>query len=246
MRVPVRAMRARRVRGVCHNQNESTGADGQSSENAANDALQKLVADFPELYEAWFNGQLKRLVTESVLRAQNEGGITAMEISFPAVPNIDEIDFGTATNQRFAEMLAADELKTGYRKVRKYLLAYANIFWALEVVKASLKPSESAVILSTDGVDKSDLTTVPPNVQVLSLTAAAKMGPKLQQDLIVMVDPRSTETWKQVQKLSKPGARMIFMNSSFNEVRRFSSRVPDFDFDALNCACEFGGLRRGV
>ncbi|KAA8496652.1 hypothetical protein FVE85_0381 [Porphyridium purpureum] len=203
------------------------GASVERSEEGQAD-LQRLVADFPKLYDAWFDGQLKRLLTESVMRAQDQG-IRGMEVSFPAVPNLDEIDFGTATNQKFAEMLAGDELMTGYRKVRKYLLAYANVFWALQVTQTALKPEETAIILSTDGVDKSDLTTVPPNVRVMSLTAAAKLGGPLSEDMVIMVDPRSTETWKQVDKLTKPGARVIFMNSSFNETYGLTGPLKELE-----------------
>lgn len=64
-----------------------------------------------------------------------------MEISFFAVPNIDEVSFGTAINKAFGTEVAKDlgmgEYKPG-STIRTYLVQYSNIYWAKKVCKEGL------------------------------------------------------------------------------------------------------------
>lgn len=56
-----------------------------------------------------------------------------VEICFFPVPNLEEVQFGTATNKAFgtevAKDLGMDEYKPG-STIRTYLVQYSNIYWA--------------------------------------------------------------------------------------------------------------------
>lgn len=56
-----------------------------------------------------------------------------MELCFFPVPNIDEVDFGTALNKAFGTEVAVDlgmdEYKPG-STIRTYLVQYSNVYWA--------------------------------------------------------------------------------------------------------------------
>lgn len=56
-----------------------------------------------------------------------------VELSFFPVPNIDEVQFGTAINKAFGTEVAKDlgmgEYKPG-STIRTYLVQYCNIYWA--------------------------------------------------------------------------------------------------------------------
>lgn len=56
-----------------------------------------------------------------------------VEISFFPVPNIDEVQFGTALNKAFGTEVAKDlgmgEYKPG-STIKTYLVQYSNIYWA--------------------------------------------------------------------------------------------------------------------
>ena len=56
-----------------------------------------------------------------------------VEISFFPVPNIDEVQFGTALNKAFGTEVARDlgmgEYKPG-STIKTYLVQYSNIYWA--------------------------------------------------------------------------------------------------------------------
>lgn len=81
-----------------------------------------------------------------------------VEISFFPVPNLEEVQFGTAINKAFGTEVAKDlgmaEYKPG-STIRTYLVQYSNIYWAkkarvvrcmvwlLKGIDAALRPANT-------------------------------------------------------------------------------------------------------
>mmetsp|Transcript_6429 Transcript_6429/g.12845 ORF Transcript_6429/g.12845 Transcript_6429/m.12845 type:complete len:87 (+) Transcript_6429:1348-1608(+) len=78
----------------------------------------------PQLYDGWFHAtlDLEKGLCESVYRVMG-ARIDRIEAYFPPVPNLDEVAFGTAINQRFAieisERMGISQ-KGKYAIVRRY------------------------------------------------------------------------------------------------------------------------------
>ena len=76
-------------------------------------------------------------------------GITKIEVSFPPVPNLEEVDFGTAVNQQFSNEIRKELGVSGKAygsDVRRNLVDFANHFWACRSVECRI-PQITAVTI---------------------------------------------------------------------------------------------------
>lgn len=87
----------------------------------------------PVLYNGWFDGSIVNDMASAV-KAAVKDRVPFAEIICPPIPNIEELDFGTALNQRYNKEVAA-RLKAPENVVRKASLAYANVDWANRVAQ---------------------------------------------------------------------------------------------------------------
>ena len=58
------------------------------------------------LYDGWFNEQVSKQAAAAVSRAIAAGN-KKIEVQFPAVPNVDEVKFGTPLNKKFGQTVVA-------------------------------------------------------------------------------------------------------------------------------------------
>jgi len=156
--------------------------------------------EIPPLYDGWFSrtGIIANQVQEIAADAVNDGQ-RFLEISFPPVPNVDEVKFGTKLNSMFAEDIARYlDMTDDVKKVKRYLIEFANAYWAARLAEAF--PDRDVRILFSDSVKK-DNARLPPNVvEICPLRRAGNsMG---KNDVVVVVDPGPTENWKRGRKLA--------------------------------------------
>lgn len=174
----------------------------------------------PKLYDAWFapGHQLAGAMMGAIERAHADG-VRQMELQWPCVPNLEEIEAGTRNNQLFGFQVAADlgmDSKQDYPLVKRYLASYANLYWAKRV--AATKPFRDVRSYAvrgdsvrTDNVDLGDMLTV----------VSRRNPPELQDgELAIVIDPRYNDEWftgARMRTGENKHATVVFLNSEFNE-----------------------------
>ena len=119
----------------------------------------------PSLYNGWFNGQISKQASTAISKATS-AGLTNMEVQFPAVPNLEEVKFGTPLNQKFGSSIVARDLgvKGGYKpgsNVSRNLLAYSNIYWAKKIAGAASGGIGKPVgVLTAEAVDFGEMRSL--------------------------------------------------------------------------------------
>mmetsp|Transcript_30410 Transcript_30410/g.74119 ORF Transcript_30410/g.74119 Transcript_30410/m.74119 type:complete len:224 (+) Transcript_30410:1421-2092(+) len=156
----------------------------------------------PPLYAAWFeeSGELRAAVLSAIAVAAQDGTRT-MEVQFPCVPNVDEVAFGTALNQQFAIEISAAlgmTAKGKYAQCRRYLVSFANLYWALAI--ASSFSDRTVWLVSTDSVSKRDAVEFVPNAKLASITRI-KPSEIAPTDVVIVMDPGPTDLWRRAAKL---------------------------------------------
>jgi len=229
-------------RSRCPTQRRKTFCPLSSSSDAASlnddeDRTTPLSASVsvPRLYDGWFQGtqDLEQGLCQAVERALDQG-LTKMEVYFPPVPNLDEVAFGTATNQKFAIEISERmgmSAKGKYAIVRRYLVSFANFYWGCRIVQNVLRPRGiKSWILSTDSVNKSEAIDELGREARVELKSFSSM--KTEQlssgDAILVLDP--VGVWKRAAALSlDPTCPVILMNPSFIETYDLVGPLEDFE-----------------
>lgn len=96
--------------------------------------------DIPKLYQGYFNSQIAKQAATAVGAAISSGK-TNIEVQLPAVPNLEEVRFGTPLNQKFGKTVVAKDLKVkgGYfpgSDIARQQVAFANMYWAKQLAGA--------------------------------------------------------------------------------------------------------------
>jgi len=208
-------------------------AENEASDDSAVAAVEdseRVASGFPSLYESWFNGDLEALVATAIQNAKS-AGVRSMEVYIPCVPNVDEVDFGTALNQKFAQRIAPElGMVEEYKKVRKYLVPYANVYWSIKAVVPALRSagcSGKIAVVCADGVEKGTVA-LPTNVELVSLRSALSREAEMRgMDGIIVVDPRSTSHWTKGGALGGDSTTTVMLNSAFSETYDLCGPLPD-------------------
>eukprot|EP00190_Bangiopsis_sp_CCMP1999_P006717 CAMPEP_0198722296 /NCGR_PEP_ID=MMETSP1475-20131203/74_1 /TAXON_ID= ORGANISM="Unidentified sp., Strain CCMP1999" /NCGR_SAMPLE_ID=MMETSP1475 /ASSEMBLY_ACC=CAM_ASM_001111 /LENGTH=387 /DNA_ID=CAMNT_0044483199 /DNA_START=70 /DNA_END=1234 /DNA_ORIENTATION=- len=201
----------------------SRGFDAENTEQGEG----RFDREIPPLYDGWFSrtGIIANQVQEIAADAVNDGQ-RFLEISFPPVPNVDEVKFGTKLNSMFAEDIARYlDMTDDVKKVKRYLIEFANAYWAARLAEAF--PDRDVRILFSDSVKK-DNARLPPNVvEICPLRRAGNsMG---KNDVVVVVDPGPTENWKRGRKLAGDDRVVVMLNSGFVETYDLCGPLKEFD-----------------
>ncbi len=174
----------------------------------------------PKLYDAWFapSHELWGAMSGAIARAHADG-VRQMELQWPVVPNLEEIEAGTRLNQLFGFLVAADlglTSRAQYPLIKRYLASFSNLYWAKRVAAAAPFRESKSVVVRTDSVrlDDADLTGID------EVVSARRQLPKLENDdVAIMIDPRYNDAWYNAAKMRK-GAKdstVVFLNSQFSE-----------------------------
>jgi hypothetical protein len=93
--------------------------------------------DIPKLYSGYFDSQIAKQASTAVSAAISSGKKN-IEVNLPAVPNLEEVKFGTPLNQKFSKTIVTKDLKVkgGYypgSDIARQQLSYANMYWAKQI-----------------------------------------------------------------------------------------------------------------
>lgn len=221
-----RPLRATRVLTMSQ---DSEGSSGIPNQNDNDDSSLEQASEgkpgsskFPKLYDAWFEPESELAVRacESIVSAYNKG-VRAMELQWPTVPNLEEISAGTLLNFEFGKQ-AARALGMGapseYQLVKRYLASFSNVYWAQRIASARVFDESTIWVVSTDSISKSPTAETLASRRIrLSTMRNIQKEPIGDSDVIIIMDPRFTDTWKKGLKARPPKGTVIFLNSQFNE-----------------------------
>jgi Domain of unknown function (DUF1995) len=177
------------------------------------------AAAMPTLYDAWFppTNEIAVQMRTAVLAALADGKYQ-QELKWPCVPNLEEIKFGTKNNFQFGLHISRTLGMDGpaeYPLVKRYLGEFSDLYWAVELSKAF--PERTVWTVFQDGVSKEKSKLPVSNVQIASLRRGREPKP-VDGDVVVVVDPRMTDSWIAGAKLQpSPTSPLVFLNSQFNE-----------------------------
>lgn len=173
----------------------------------ANSLNEPQTQGMPALYDGWFNGQIEAGARGAVAAA-HRAGIRQMEVSFPPVPNLEEVAYGTVLNQKFLKGVAAElglDAKKTALSVKRNPVEYANAAWARRIARAC---SGTAVIASQ--ADLRAAKKPPGSVREITLTARPEAS---SRDTLIAVNPIGR--WKAVD--ASHDGDVVMLNSAFSE-----------------------------
>uniref|UniRef100_A0A6V1RIV3 DUF1995 domain-containing protein n=1 Tax=Heterosigma akashiwo TaxID=2829 RepID=A0A6V1RIV3_HETAK len=187
--------------------------------------------ELPKFYDSWFqkSGDLERAVAASVKAAL--GQHRCVEVYFDPVPNLDEVKFGTPTNQRFGIEIARDlglpEYKPG-SLAKRYLLEFAQLYWAKRL--AGALPG-AVFVLSTDNLKKDPITKPGKSRYIYFRSGPKKKKAEGEEELVkpgdtvVIVNPGPTAVWKKALE-QFPEQKLVFLNSLVYENYNIGAPLP--------------------
>ncbi|EKX41063.1 hypothetical protein GUITHDRAFT_48967, partial [Guillardia theta CCMP2712] len=166
----------------------------------------------PTLYNGWFwTGEVRDQMLKAVGQALADG-LTRMEVNFPPVPNLEEVDFGTALNQQFAieirDVLGMEDQK--YKiEVRRSLIDFANLYWSRAL--AAVAGGQPVYVQYCDQTSKKNANSPGENVWIGRLETIPRTLTE-RQELSIVVNPGDVSQWKKALSYSGPSSPLIFLN----------------------------------
>jgi hypothetical protein len=179
--------------------------------------------DIPKLYQGYFNSQIAKQAATAVGAAISRGK-TNIEVQLPAVPNLEEVRFGTPLNQKFGKTIVAKDLniKGGYfpgSDISRQLIAFSNMYWAKQLTSAV---GGGGGVL---GKPVTVLSAEPVSYDLIQNKGGiAKMGPLRtggQSDdaaAIIAINPGGEEQWDRYRSaLTKNNkAPFVVLNNAYS------------------------------
>ncbi|CAM9173274.1 unnamed protein product [Ectocarpus sp. 8 AP-2014] len=185
----------------------------------------------PKLYEGWFKktGQIEKDIVAGAKSALRTG--KPVEICFFPVPNLEEVQFGTATNKAFGTEVAKDlgmgEYKPG-STIRTYLVQYSNIYWAK---KASFWYGLGGTcwVATSDGLKKdTSVIKKPGKAKFCSLRKPETFAAMKKGDTVIVVAPGPTAEWAScAQRFNEQ--KVIFLNAPLSETYDLGGPLKDLE-----------------
>ncbi|CDF35649.1 unnamed protein product [Chondrus crispus] len=210
--------------GSSQTSSEKTAPEGitASSENHMESSLAPAVS-MPKLYDAWFepDHELASQACCAVDRAYSSG-VRKMELQWPTVPNLEEIEAGTKLNFEFGKQVSRNlgmATQSDYPLIKRYLAQFCNLYWAKRIASCESFRDRTVWALSCDDVSKNRAEGYLENVRPGSVRNPPKKGEIGKDDVVMILDPRDTSAWVKGAKLLPQGGEgvVVFLNSQFNE-----------------------------
>ncbi|KAG7371173.1 DUF1995 domain containing protein [Nitzschia inconspicua] len=185
---------------------------------AASDGLIPLIdggKDIPKLYQGYFDAQIAKQAATAVGAAIARGK-TNIEVQLPAVPNLEEVRFGTPLNQKFGKTVVAKDLKVkgGYfpgSDIARQQVAFANMYWAKQLAGAvggGILGGKPVTVLSAEPVSY-DL--------IQNKGGIAKMGPLRtggqteDAAAVIAISPGGEEQWDRLRNSLTKNSKSPFV-----------------------------------
>eukprot|EP00752_Nemacystus_decipiens_P009091 g8117.t1 len=172
---------------------------------------------FPKLYDGWFKktAQIEKDMIAGAKSALRTG--KPVEISFFPVPNIDEVQFGTALNKAFGTEVAKDlgmgEYKPG-STIKTYLVQYSNVYWAKKLADGL---GGTCWVATSDGLKKDpSVIKKPGKAKFCSLRKAETLEGIKKGDTVIVVAPGVRAEWASCEQRFKDN-KLIFLNAPLSE-----------------------------
>lgn len=177
----------------------------------------------PKLYDGWFNEQVAKQASTAVGKAVSAGK-TKIEVNFPPVPNLDEVKFGTALNQKFGTTVIAKDLQVvgGYKPgsdVSRNLVAFSNIYWAKKVASAvgGLGKNRVAAVLTAEPVSFDQIKSFGDVSRWGAINTPKSRREGRNGEAVICVNPGGEETWNRLISLhGSPNAPFIILNNAYS------------------------------
>ncbi|CAB9510798.1 expressed unknown protein [Seminavis robusta] len=178
----------------------------------------------PKLYDGWLNDQIAKQASTGISNALS-AGYDKIEVNFPAVPNVDEVKFGTPLNKKFGTSVVARDLGVvgGYTpgsEVSRELVAFANIYWAKKIapaVKGGVLGGKNVACLTTENVSfKAIKKTGDVTRTGAVLSPQARQGGR-SNEAVICVNPGGEERWDSIANAHcEPGQPFVVLNNAYS------------------------------
>ncbi|CAN0030726.1 unnamed protein product [Scytosiphon promiscuus] len=191
--------------------------------------------EMPKLYDGWF--KKTQQIQKDIIFSRKRGTWTGkpVEISFFPVPNLEEVQFGTATNKAFGTEVAKDlgmeEYKPG-STIRTYLVQYSNIYWAKKASTAGLLADGlggTCWVATSDGLKKdTSVVKKPGNAKFCSLRKSETLENIKKGDTVIVVAPGPKADWASCMQRFKQ-QKVIFLNAPLSETYDLGGPLDDLE-----------------
>lgn len=188
--------------------------------------------DIPKLYNGYFDSQIAKQAATAVGAAISSGK-TNIEVNLPAVPNVEEVRFGTPLNKKFGQTVVAKDLsvKGGYvpgSDIARQQLSYANIYWAKQIAGAvggGPIGGKPVTVLSADPIDYQNIRSkggIARLAPMRTTRGGGSRGTDNNQsglaDACIVVNPGGEETWDRLKSsLTKnPKSPFVVLNNAYS------------------------------
>lgn len=178
----------------------------------------------PALYQGYFDGQIAKQAATAVSKAV-AAGKTRIEVSFPPVPNVEEVRFGTPLNQKFGRTVVARELRLpgGYfpgSDIARQQVAFANLYWAKKIAGAVGGVGRPGVtVLSAEPVTFKQIKSRGGISRMAPLSVRQQREqPIVANGACIAVNPGGEETWERIRTAYVRGDKnpFVVLNNAFS------------------------------
>ena len=187
----------------------------------------KKANEFPNLYGGWIKkegDQIARQATAAVKNAQ--GKFKFVEVLFDPVPNLDEVAFGTAYNQKLRKEVAANLKVPDFVTNRggPATLEWSNLYWMNRIAAGLGGKRILALSISGEGTSTKRVEAIPTfvkGVTLMKMTEAKAMATTNSlgaYDVVVVLSPCSKAHYDSAASIgSTVGAKLhVALNSPYS------------------------------
>ncbi|OEU09928.1 hypothetical protein FRACYDRAFT_248179 [Fragilariopsis cylindrus CCMP1102] len=185
--------------------------------------------DIPKLYNGYFDSQIAKQAATAVGAAISSGKKN-IEVNLPAVPNLEEVKFGTPLNQKFSKTIVTKDLKVkgGYypgSDIARQQLSYANMYWAKQISGAVSGGiggigGKSVTVLSAEPLDYELIKNKGGMNKIGPIRTGLGSGNKKDtlSDACIVINPGGEETWDRLrQSLTKnKNCPFVVLNNAYS------------------------------
>jgi hypothetical protein len=150
-------------------------------------------------------------------------GVKYIEVLFDPVPNLDEVAFGTAWNQKLRKEVSATLKVPDYATNRggPSTLEWSNIYWASQLARGVGRKKVVALSISGEGCKGQILPTLSKGMQLIPIQEAKRKGALEEQlkgaDLVVVLSPCQESHYADAKAIGDSlGCPVVALNSPYS------------------------------
>jgi len=181
--------------------------------------------EFPNLYKGWIKsdgGQIESQMVKATKAALGKG-VKYMEVLFDPVPNLDEVAFGTAWNQKLRKEVSSTLKVPEYACNRggPATLEWSNIYSASQLARGVGRKKVVALSISGEGCKGQFLPTLTKGMQLLPLKDTKRKdyleGQLKGTDLVIVLSPCQESHYIDAKSVGDAlGCPVLALNSPYS------------------------------